>query len=83
TCSDEVFLQTFSLNSSFKNKIYSITSENNGSLRFIDWKRGNPYVFRINDFEELIKPSYLFARKFDVNTDKEIIDKLYDYIKNS
>ncbi|MPQ43538.1 beta-1,6-N-acetylglucosaminyltransferase [Clostridium tarantellae] len=82
-CSDEVFMQTFTLNSKFKDKLHSITSENNGSFRCIDWKRGNPYVFRSKDFQELVQSPYLFARKFDVNVDKEIVDKIYNYIKSN
>ena len=47
--------------------------------RYIDWERGsnnNPYVFRTSDYEELKNASGLFARKFDLNVDKEIVEKL-------
>lgn len=30
----------------------------------IDWKRGNPYVFTIDDYDELVDSGMLFARKF-------------------
>ena len=71
-CSDEIFLQTLIK----KNKL----SENlsiNGNMRYIDWKRGSPYTFRIKDYEELINSNCFFARKFSTSVDKEIIKKLY------
>ena len=81
-CCDEVFLQTIIYNSPFKNKLYYDKLENrNSNLRFVDWKRGNPYIFRINDFNDLISSHYIFARKFDERIDNEIILKLYKYLK--
>jgi hypothetical protein len=52
--------------------------------RYIDWERGsnnNPYVFRENDFEELMNAKALFARKFDLKIDKNIIEKLCETLK--
>lgn len=50
--------------------------------RYIDWKRGKPYVFKKEDFNDLINSEALFTRKFDLNVDREIVDmifkKLYD-----
>ena len=50
-------------------------------LRSIDWKRGNPYIYRLEDFESLIHSEFLFARKFDQNVDKNIVDKLKEYLE--
>ena len=47
--------------------------------RYIDWERGsnnNPYIFRETDYEELKSAKALFARKFDLNIDKKIVEKL-------
>ena len=47
--------------------------------RHIDWERGsnnNPYVFRESDYKELMNSTALFARKFDLNIDKKIVEKL-------
>ena len=52
--------------------------ENN--LRYIDWERGAPYVFRSDDFEDLINSSCLFARKFDSTVDREIIEKIENFL---
>lgn len=81
-CCDEVFLQTLIYNSDFKKNLFYDSYENrNTSLRYIDWKRGNPYIFRIDDFDNLISSHYMFARKFDENIDNNIIIKIHDYLK--
>lgn len=82
-CSDELFIQTVLINSPFKDKVFS--KKYNDPIctlkRNIDWNRGNPYVWKNDDFNELINSDALFARKFDSNTDKEIIDNIYNYIR--
>ena len=69
-CADEIFLQTFAMMSPYRNKIV------NDSLRYIDWKRGNPYVFTEKDYEELSKTDRLFARKFDERVSGDITEKI-------
>ena len=49
-------------------------------MRHIDWKRGKPYIFRNDDFDELISSNCMFARKFDEKIDNEIIEKIFDYL---
>lgn len=49
-------------------------------LREIDFKNGNPYIYRINDFNKLINSENLFARKFDSRIDKEIINEIFNYL---
>ena len=72
-CSDEHFMTTLVYNSKFKSNL-----SNNTSLREIDWNRGNPYVYRLEDYELLMNSENLFARKFDYETDKGIVDKIYN-----
>lgn len=78
-CCDEIFIQTLLINSEFKNNLYLPTYDNNYAQcqRYIDWTRGNPYTFRKEDFEDLMKSNYMFARKFDYKLDSEIIEKIY------
>lgn len=77
-CGDEVFLQTIARNSNFTEKICNLcTMPKVPDTRHIDWERGIPYVFRETDYEELKNTSALFARKFDINLDKNIIEKIY------
>lgn len=76
-CADEIFIQTLVHNSVyFKKKLYHPYYDNNGiaNQRLIDWNRGTPYVFKKQDLDELKNSPYLFARKFDSETDKEITD---------
>lgn len=75
-CADEVFLQTIAMASPYRDTI------NKNCLREIDWRRGRPYIFRKNDFDELIKSQNFFARKFSTQIDGEIIDKLYHYLSD-
>lgn len=80
SCADELFVQTTLMNSPFKDNLYrpcySDTYEAN--MRFIDWKRGNPYVFTSTDFDQLMNSGCLFARKFDWDEDKEICNRIFD-----
>lgn len=46
------------------------------TMRYIDWKRGGPYTFRIGDLEELRSCGCMFARKFSPLVDNEIIEAL-------
>ena len=79
-CGDELFLQTVARNSEYAEKICNPnTMPEIPDTRYIDWERGsnnNPYVFREEDFEELKNAPGLFARKFDFNVDKKIVEKL-------
>lgn len=83
-CADEIFLQTLVYNSQFIKKIAQMDDDNSylNCLRKIDWNRGKPYVWRIKDYDELINSEYLFARKFDSTLDNEIVEKIYENIKN-
>lgn len=76
-CADELFVQTMLMNSPFKERVHR------ESVRFIDWQRGNPYTFRTGDFEQLINSDKLFARKFDVNQDPEIVRCIYAHVKKA
>ena len=71
-CADEIFLQTVAYRSPLKETI------ENDSLRCIDWERGMPYVFRVEDFDMIVNSGKLFARKFSTSVDEEIIDRIYD-----
>lgn len=83
-CSDELILQTY-LRTTKKEYDYLSEKEDDysGIMRAIDWKRGEPYVWRGADFEELMDSGMLFARKFDEKIDKDIIEKIYRQIKGN
>ncbi|MBW4672067.1 MAG: beta-1,6-N-acetylglucosaminyltransferase [Cyanomargarita calcarea GSE-NOS-MK-12-04C] len=70
-CTDEIFFQTLILNSPFKEKVV------NEHLRYIDWDNIDAYHPRIltrNDFEKIKQSEKLFARKFDLTIDQDILD---------
>ena len=76
-CGDELFLQTLvATNKELYNSIYKYDSTYDCCLRHVDFKRGNPYIFTINDYKELESSPNIFARKFDEKTDKKIIEKI-------
>ena len=70
---DELFLQSFINYFGFKDKVHR------HNMRYIDFERNNginPYIFRKNDYEQLISSGMNFARKFDETVDDEILDML-------
>ena len=83
-CPDEIFLQTFLWNSPYKNNIYDYENEYHSCLRYIDWERGKPYIWKESDFAELISVNNksLFARKFS-SQDKNLIDKIVKSINKN
>ncbi len=86
-CCDEIFLQTLVGNSYFANNLKikceeQMKSEHLSNYilstgRYIDWKRGKPYTFKKEDFNDLINSEALFARKFDLNMDKDIVEMIF------
>lgn len=58
-------------------KLYRGDSGVNSATRLIDWQRGAPYTFRACDYNELINSGAMFARKFDINIDAEICQKIF------
>jgi len=77
---DEYFIQSILYNSPFKKNIYNAKFDDNyeSCQRFIDWKRGNPYVFKKDDYDTLISSNFLFARKFQYTTDSDIVNYIYN-----
>ncbi len=75
---DEFFVQTLLINSPFKKNLFIKEIDNSAymNMRYCDWKRGSPYTFRTEDYDELKNCSCLFARKFDLTTDSEIVEKI-------
>jgi hypothetical protein len=81
TCSDEFFFHSIIMHV-FQNEI---TSKFQGSLTHVDWSRKNcplPVTFSVEDLDELTNlPSHkLFARKFDMEMDEEILNKIDERI---
>lgn len=80
-CCDEIFLQTIVLNSPFKDKrFYDQKEKRYGNKRAVDWNRGSPYTYKKEDFEWLVSSGYMFGRKFNINTDPEIVEMIVHYV---
>jgi hypothetical protein len=70
---DEIFFQTILMNSPYASKIV------NDDMRYIEWKdpdAGSPSVLGAADFPKLADSEKLFARKFDVQVDVSILDRI-------
>lgn len=82
-CADEVFVQTILVNSPFKDHLYMPDCNDNhlACARLIDWERGNPYVFRKEDFALIKSSPAMFARKFNLTVDGDIVDMVLHSIK--
>jgi len=79
---DELFLQTLIINSNFADNLYCKKFDNtyDSCKRFIDWDRGNPYVWKEIDFDLLIQSDFLFARKFDYLKHPNIVNKIFSHL---
>lgn len=81
-CADELFVQTIIYNSKFKEKLYDKNFDDSclANMRLIDIKNrgkdGSPYTWQIQDYNEINESKCLFARKFDMNKDKLIVEKI-------
>jgi len=69
---DESFFQTIVLNSRFADSLV------NDDLRYVDWSGPHPLPKTLTtaDFDALMAAGDLFARKFDIRRDAEILDLL-------
>lgn len=78
SCSDEHFQQMILLS----NGTFKFAKENN--LRYIDWsqKMSSPKTFVSDDFNSIIQSGCFFARKFNMNEDASIIEKIALHVKN-
>ncbi len=80
--SDEVFVSVLVYNSEFNERRYNMSNECpcDGNQRLIDWKRGFPYSFNINDYDEVISSNLMFVRKTNMKTDGGLVEKLHEEI---
>ena len=76
-CGDEEIIQTITAHSPYNSTISP------KGIRSIDWKRGTPYVWQNSDYDDLMSSGRLFARKFDMNVDSNIIMRIYHSVKNA
>lgn len=75
---DEFFYATVLMNSPYRSTIV------NDNLRLIKWKEGsaNPVILKQKDLSHIISSNKLFARKFDINVDAEVLGDVDLLIKS-
>lgn len=80
--SDEVFVSVLAYNSEFRNRLYSWDFNNDciSNQRLLDWNRGFPYLYHIEDYGEIVSSDLPFVRKTDMRLDGGLVQKLYDRI---
>lgn len=74
---DEFIFSTILYNSPFREKITD-------NLVYVDWRgqsKGHPKILRAEDFNDLRTSGKLFARKFDMSVDADIVMMLEDAIQ--
>ncbi len=79
--SDEVFFHTILLNSKDEKLNQSFVNNN---LRYMNWPdttKAHPEILSSQDLPELVNSEALFARKFDMEYDRNILDLLDQKIK--
>lgn len=78
-CADEVFLQTVLINSKYKFNLYYNKFDDNyeACQRYILWDNPKtPHTFNKNDIDLLLNTKLLFARKFSMKKDKDIVEEV-------
>lgn len=70
--SDEFVIATILMNSPYHNEIV------NENYRYIDWSGGggHPKILKIEDLDPMLKSGMMFARKFDLDQDIDVLDKI-------
>ncbi len=73
---DEFLIPTIIMNSEFRDSVV------NDNFYYIDWSQGgvNPKTFTLEDFDALISSDKLLARKFDIEKDTEILNRLDRFV---
>ncbi len=75
-CADEVYKHTLLMNA---DQAFCINSGKD--IRYIDWEHNegsSPHTLRIDDYDNLMKSDCLFARKFDLDVDSEIVRRILE-----
>lgn len=77
--SGETYFQTVLMNSKYKDSLI------NTDMRFILWDEvegfsGHPNILTIDDFDAIVSSECLFGRKFDMQVDTKILNKIDEFL---
>jgi hypothetical protein len=77
---DEIFFHTIVLNSPLRDTVV------NDDLRYLEWREpelaGGPALLGESDFDKIMSSGDLFARKFDITVDPDILDMIDAQIRD-
>lgn len=78
TSSDELYKQMI-LNNQPE---FTFSSPKEGNLRYVDFSAHlpSPKTLTMEDYDKIMDSGCLFARKFDVNKDKSVVDKILTHL---
>lgn len=81
-CPDEQIYATLIWNSEYRETVFGLNDGLAPGIRNIDWSRGRPYIFRAEDYDNLVaaSSSKLIARKIEENVDQELVDLLFQRV---
>ena len=77
-CSDELMIQTIAFNCRFVDRLYH-NPNGADNMRLVDFdrgKNGSPYTFTVKDYDMLKNSNALIARKFSLDMDSKIVDRI-------
>lgn len=77
-CADEIFVQTYIVQSGRMSSVYDAYNEGNGCMRHIGWQDNQLHDFTRANLSELKASDKMFARKFN-DQDLEFLDDIIDY----
>lgn len=77
-CSDEHFFQILIMNSKFKENVI------NNNARYIIFEKNNssPNTLTLKDYNNFMNGEYIFARKFDMAKDKDVLELIQKKLSN-
>lgn len=76
-CPDEHFFQILLMNSKFKKNIMKY----NGRYVVFEGLQASPKLLDNDDYDQFMNGQYMFARKFDLGENPEIINKIITYLQ--
>lgn len=78
TSSDELYKQMILNNQSG----FNFSSGEEGNLRYVDFSAHlpSPKTLTIEDYDRIVDSGCLFARKFDINKDRAVVDKILTHL---
>lgn len=82
----EFYVQTAVWNSKFRTRVFDYDNPYRSNARLIDFTRGpgaSPLTWRQEHLRELLDSDRIFARKFDPEVDRDVIERLVAHVQGA